>query len=114
MWSHIKERALREEVVFRVVGDRNEIEFHLRPDFFPNSFVLAWTTPEERDGNSPYLDCRCRSVVPDNFLSRITFLTCEGLAGESTETLEQELARLRKLETGVQSLWQDLVKRGIP
>lgn len=73
-WAVVKDRALRAEVVFHVAGDGNEIEFHLHPDFFPGSFVLAWTSPEERDGRSPYLDRRCRSSHPDDFLSRIAGL----------------------------------------
>lgn len=73
-WGQVTGLATRDEVVFRVAGDRNEIEFHMHPDFFPGSLVLAWTTPEERDGTCPYLDCRCRSSDPDDFMSRIESL----------------------------------------
>lgn len=72
-WEEVKSLALRDKVKFRVAGDRNEIEFHLHPDFFPGSYVLAWTTAPERAG-APYLDCRCRSNNPDDFLSRIASL----------------------------------------
>jgi hypothetical protein len=73
-WGHATKLARQEKIVFRVAGDRNEIEFHMHPDFFQGSLVLAWTGPEERDGRSPYLDRRCRSTVPTDFLSRIESL----------------------------------------
>lgn len=72
-WSEIVDTARNGRVVFRIGGDRNKIEFHLKPDIFPHSFVLAWTTVEEREGG-PFMDCRVRSSEPDDFLSRIRSL----------------------------------------
>jgi hypothetical protein len=69
-WEDVKEHAKSGRVSFGVAGDLGQIEFYLGPDIFPGSYVLAWTTPEERVGGT-FLDSRCRSNDPDDFVSRI-------------------------------------------
>jgi len=69
-WNDVKTLAKSGRVAFGVGGDLGKIEFYLGADIFPGSYVLAWTTPEERAGG-PFLDSRCRSNDPDDFVSRI-------------------------------------------
>ena len=83
-WSKLKElvRGMPgshpwSRATFRIGGDANQIEFHLGPDSFLDSYALAWTTPAEREGGT-FLDNRVRSSEPDDFLSRIKGLISNG------------------------------------
>jgi len=75
-WDTLKGLAVKDHVWFQVPEDENHVAFRMGPDHFPDSFVLAWITPEEKAGGSDaYQDNRCRSSEPDDFLSRIEGLT---------------------------------------
>jgi hypothetical protein len=74
-WDALKEMGQKEHLYFQVPKTENDITFWFGPDHFPDSFVLAWVTPEEKAGGADaYMDNRCRSSDPDDFLSRIAEL----------------------------------------
>ena len=71
-WSVLKHNAKTRDVFFEIPDTKNGISFWLGPDIFPDSYRLCWMTPEEKEGGpDAYLDNRCRSSDPDDFLSRI-------------------------------------------
>lgn len=74
-WRALKGMAARAHVWFKVQEDDGRLHFRMGPDHFPDSYVLAWISPQERAGTTAYQDNRCRSADPDDFLSRIEALT---------------------------------------
>jgi hypothetical protein len=72
-WSLVRQAAKDVNLTFEVLGSNTGITFYLGPDIFPDSYRLAWMTPEEKNGG-PFLDHRVRSSDPDDFLSRIEHL----------------------------------------
>ena len=71
-WSVLKDNAKTRHIWFQMPEGRNDISFRIGPDHFPDSYVFAWVTLAEKlGGPDAYLDNRCRSSDPDDFLSRI-------------------------------------------
>lgn len=74
-WDALKGMAQKEHLYFQIPEGKSDITFRIGPDHFPNSYVLAWVTLAEKlGGPGAYLDNRCRSNDPDDFLSRIAKL----------------------------------------
>lgn len=75
-WTMLKSLAAQSHVWFQIPKGENDISFRMGPDHFPDSYVLAWLTLEEKKGGADaYQDNRVRSSEPDDFLSRIHHLT---------------------------------------
>jgi hypothetical protein len=47
-WSLVRQAAKDVNLTFEVLGSNTGITFYLGPDIFPDSYRLAWMTPEAR------------------------------------------------------------------